>query len=252
MLAVRSYALERTFCPLLCSSSCFVLIYEELPRPLIRLFNSQCEQIRSLYLPEPLVDMCYADDLQSFVLLSEKSLHRFDPSLGGVERLTDYELLHPNRSLSSICALEKEGLVLLYRFGEYLDRHPRGQRIWKRRHLCQSVNEEIFLVRSSSSSSSVLALFIVEWNDVWRVDIFSNSLSRLHTGFRFSSWTRSAWLSQWSPLECCWAVSSRGVKIDQRGQPLDSLDDGRGENVTWTKTIIAKRDERTLTFFSFE
>lgn len=259
MIPVRRYSLERTFVPLLCSSECFILIYEELPRPLIRLFNLRGEQIQSLYLRDSLVDMCYAEDLQSFVLLAEKSLDELNPSIGHVESLSDYQLLKENRSMSSICSVENEGLVILYRFGEYLDKYPHEKRIWKRRHLCQSLNEEIFLVRSSTSTTGqkLLGLFIVEWNDIWRVDIFSSSsLERLHTGFRFSSWTRSCWSSQWSTEDQCWSVPFQRLNIDQRGQPkknsLSEQEEDECFNLVAMKKIIVTRDERSLNFFSRE
>ena len=254
MIPVRRYSLERTFVPLLCSSECFILIYEELPRPLIRLFNVRGEQIHSLYLSDSLVDMCYAEDLQSFVLLSEKCLDEFNPSIGHVESLSNYHLLKENRSMSSICSVENEGLVILYRFGEYLDKYPQEKRIWKRRHLCQSLNEEIFLVRSATGRK-LLGLFIVEWNGVWRVDIFSSSsLERLHTGFRFSSWTRSCWSSQWSTEDQCWSVPFQRLNIDQRGQPKNTslVDEEESFNLVAMKKIVVTRDERSLNFFSRE
>ncbi|CAF1536022.1 unnamed protein product [Adineta ricciae] len=46
--------------------------------------------------------------------------------------------------------------------------YPRGKRIWKRRHLCDSISEDISLIRSSHTTdnpqSFLLGLLIVEWN----------------------------------------------------------------------------------------
>ena len=61
----------------------------------------------------------------------------------------DYHLLKENRSMSSICSTDDHRLLILYRFGEYLDAYPKGKRIWKRRHLCDSISEDIALIRSS-------------------------------------------------------------------------------------------------------
>jgi len=51
--------------------------------------------------------------------------------------------------MPSICSTNDQRLFILYRFGEYLDTYPKGKRIWKRRHLCDSISEDIALIRSS-------------------------------------------------------------------------------------------------------
>jgi hypothetical protein len=109
-----------------------------------------------LYLPSLLVDMCYSSDLDSFILLSTTYLYKLNPSIGRIELINDYHLLKENRSMSSICSTNDQRLFILYRFGEYLDTYPRGKRIWKRRHLCDSLSEDIALIRSSKGDSEKL------------------------------------------------------------------------------------------------
>ncbi len=164
--SVKKYKMERSFVPLISSSESFVISYDEHPRPLIRLFNSNCLQVMCLYLPSLLVDMCYSSDLDSFVFLTTNCLYKLNPSIGRIELIDDYHLLKENRSMSSICSTDDKRLFILYRFGEYLDTYPRGRRIWKRRHLCDSISEDIALIRSSNgklnffSSSLIFHLFI--------------------------------------------------------------------------------------------
>ncbi|CAF1535747.1 unnamed protein product [Rotaria magnacalcarata] len=122
---VKKYAVEHSFVPLMPSSESFVVSYDEYPRPLIHLFNSNCCQVMCLYLPPFLVDMCYSCDLDSFIFLSITSLYKLNPSLGKIEFINDYHLLKENRSMSSICSTNDQRLFILYRFGEYLDTYPR-------------------------------------------------------------------------------------------------------------------------------
>ncbi|CAF3227712.1 unnamed protein product [Rotaria socialis] len=255
---VKKYAIERSFVPLVTSSESFVVSYDEYPRPLIRLFNSNCCQVMCLYLPSFLVDMCYSCDLDSFIFLSTTSLYKLNPSIGKIEFINDYHLLKENRSMSSICSTNDQRLFILYRFGEYLDTYPRGKRIWKRRHLCDSISEDIFLIRSSKDDSFLLALLIVEWNGIWRVDIFSPSLQKLHTGFRFNGWTRDTWLSEWSSHKCWFVGSIHRLMINTKGQSIniktDQLDSDIS-NITWIINInndqvkmIVTRGQKMLTF----
>jgi hypothetical protein len=146
---VKKYAMERSFVPLITSSESFIISYDEYPRPLIRLFNSNCSQVMCLSLSSFLVDMCYSSELDSFILLTTTCLYKLNPSIGKIELINDYHLLKENRSMSSICSTNDHRLFILYRFGEYLDTYPKGKRIWKRRHLCDSIEEDISLIRSS-------------------------------------------------------------------------------------------------------
>ncbi|CAF4369207.1 unnamed protein product, partial [Rotaria sp. Silwood2] len=59
-------------------------------------------------------------------------------------------LLKENRSMSLIYSTNDKRLFILYRFGEYLDIYPKEKRTWKRRHLCDSISEDIALIRSSN------------------------------------------------------------------------------------------------------
>ena len=258
---VKRYSIEPCFVPLLTSSESFILSYDEYPRPLVRLFNSACHQIMCIYLPTLLVDMCYSSYLDEFLLLTSQCLYKLNPSIGQLEHIDDYELLKENRFLTSLCSTNDHRLFILYRFGEYLDAYPRGKRIWKRRHLCDSICEDISLIRSSHTTdnpqSFLLGLLIVEWNGTWRVDIFSSSVQKLHTGFRFSGWTRDVWLSDWSPYQC-WFVGNRcRLMIDSKGQPKNisvNTVDCDMKNITWMKQIdqiklVVIREERLLIFF---
>jgi hypothetical protein len=157
---VKKYAIERSFIPLIVSSESFVISYDEYPRPLIRLFNSNCSQVMCLYLPSLLVDMCYSSEFDSFIFLSMSCLYKLNPSIGKIELINDYHLLKENRSMSSICATNDRRLFILYRFGEYLDTYPKGKRIWKRRHLCDSIAEDIALIRSTKGKVNSFSLFI--------------------------------------------------------------------------------------------
>lgn len=150
--STKKYSIGDSYYPLITSSESFIINYEEYPRPLIRVFNNNCCQIMSVDLPTYLVDMCYSYDLDSFILLTTSSLYKLNPLIGKIEILNDYKLLKENRSMSSICSIKDRGLFILYRFGEYLDTYPKGKRIWKRRHLCDSISEDIALIRSSKSS----------------------------------------------------------------------------------------------------
>ena len=158
--SVKQYTIERSFVPLIASSESFIISYDEHPRPLIRLFNSNCSQVMCLYLPSFLADMCYSSDLDSFVFLSTTCLYKLNPSIGKIELIDDYHLLKENRSMSSICSTSDQRLFILYRFGEYLDIYPRGKRIWKRRHLCDSISEDIALIRSSKGKFDRFFTFI--------------------------------------------------------------------------------------------
>ncbi len=273
---VRRYSMERSFVPLIASSESFIISYDEYPRPLIRLFNSNSSQVMCHYLPSLLVDMCYSSDLDSFIFLTTTCLYKLNPSIGKIELINDYNLLKENRSMSSICSTNDQRLFILYRFGEYLDTYPRGKRIWKRRHLCDSLSEDIALIRSSKGDSEklffsflfliwiddsfLLGLLIVEWNGIWRVDIFSSSLHKLHTGFRFTGWTRTAWLSEWSPHAGWFVGSTYRLIIDSKGQPINIATnefDSDINNITWMTNIndekkikmIVTRGQKLLTFF---
>jgi len=160
---VKKYAVERSFVPLIASSESFVISYDEHPRSLIRLFNSNCSQAMCLYLPSLLVDMCYSSELDSFILLSTTCLYKLNPSIGRIELINDYHLLKENRSMSSICSTNDQRLFILYRFGEYLDTYPKGKRIWKRRHLCDSISEDISLIRSSKGEFNLFFSYIFHW-----------------------------------------------------------------------------------------
>ena len=105
-----------------------------------------------------------------------------------------------------------------------------------------------------------MALLIVEWDDVWRVDVFSASMQRLHQGFRFHGWTRSTSLSRWSPDQYWLVTRPRRLMIDVRGQPIHCPFNSRTEpdllHVTWIipadreqRTILVGRDESSLRFF---
>ena len=152
---VKTYSTKKSFIPLIVSSETFVVIYDEHPRSLIRVFNITCSQVMLFFLPTDLVDMCYSTELDRFVLLSEKSIWQFNPSMGIIDRIDDYHLLKDNRSMSSICSIKTGQLFILYRFGEYLDVYPKGKRIWKRRHLCDSFNEDIAQIRSTQSKQII-------------------------------------------------------------------------------------------------
>ncbi|CAF1180818.1 unnamed protein product [Rotaria magnacalcarata] len=256
--SVKKYKIEHSLVPLVVSSESFIIIYEEHPRPLIRLFNSNCYQVMCLYVPSFLVDICYSYDLDSFIFLTTNSLYKLNPSIGKIEFINDYKLLKENRSMSSICSTNDQRLFILYRFGEYLDQYPKGKRIWKRRHLCDSISEDIYLIRSSKDDLFVLGLLIVEWNGIWRVDIFSSSLHKLHTGFRFNGWTRDTWLSEWSPHKCWFVGSIHHIMINSKGQPINiekNQSDFDINNITWMINrnndqikMIVTRGEKVLTF----
>ncbi|CAF0893065.1 unnamed protein product [Rotaria sordida] len=256
---IKKYIIEGSFVPLVASSDSFIIIYDEDPRPLIRLFNSNCCQVMCHYVPSYLVDMCYSYDLDSFIFLTTTSLYKLNPSIGKIEFINDYYLLKENRSMSSICSTNDKRLFILYRFGEYLDTYPKGKRIWKRRHLCDSISEDIALIRSSKGDSFLLGLLIVEWNGIWRVDIFSSSLHKLHTGFRFNGWTRNTWLSEWSPYKCWFIGSTHRLMIDSKGQPINiSIDqfDSDINNISWMINtnnnqirMTITRGQKLLTFF---
>ncbi len=157
---VKKYALERSFVPLIASSESFVISYDEHPRPLIRLFNSNYSQVMCLSVPSLLVDLCYSSDIDSFIFLTTTCLYKLNPSIGKIESINDYHLLKENRSMSSICSTNDQRLFILYRFGEYLDTYPKGKRIWKRRHLCDSISEDIALIRSSNGELRSFLSFI--------------------------------------------------------------------------------------------
>ncbi|UJR24046.1 hypothetical protein I4U23_027011 [Adineta vaga] len=256
---IKRYATEHSFVPLLTSSESFILSYDEYPQPLIRLFNSNCNQIMCTYLPSLLVDMCYSSYLDSFILQTSVCLYKLNSSIGKIEHIDDYELLKENRSMSSLCSTNDHRLFILYRFGEYLDQYPRGKRIWKRRHLCDSISEDISLIRSSKNddNSFLLGLLIVEWNGVWRIDIFSSSLHKLHTGFRFNGWTRDVWLSEWSPYQSWFVGSTYRLMIDSKGQPINIPThelNSNVKNISWMTNfnhikLIVTREEKVLTFF---
>ncbi|CAF3394897.1 unnamed protein product [Rotaria socialis] len=180
--SVKKYKIEHSFVPLVVSSESFIIIYEEHPRPLIRLFNRK------------------------------------------IEFINDYKLLKENRSMSSICSTNDRRLFILYRF------------------------DDLF----------VLGLLIVEWNGIWRVDIFSSSLHKLHTGFRFNGWTRDTWLSEWSPHKCWFVGSTHHLMINSKGQPIN-IEKNRFDfdinNITWMINknnhqikMIVTRGEKFLTF----
>ncbi|CAF1430431.1 unnamed protein product [Adineta steineri] len=260
---VKKYAIEHSFVPLITSSESFIVTYDEYPRPLIRLFNNNCNQIMCLYVPSLLVDMCYSSDFDSFIFLTTTCLYKLNPSIGKIELINDYSLLQENRSMSSICSTNDQRLFILYRFGEYLDTYPKGKRIWKRRHLCDSVSEDIALIRSSkdkNNDSYIFGLLIAEWNGVWRVDIFSSSLHKLHTGFRFNGWTRDVWLSEWSPYKSWFVGSTYRLMIDSKGQPINiSTNEFDSDiiNMIWMTNIndnnkikmIVTKGQKLLTFF---
>lgn len=162
---IRKYSTNESFIPLIVSSQSFVVIYDEYPRRFLRVFNLNACQIMSISLPSLLVDMCYSMELDLFILLAEKSIYQFNPSIGIVQRMDEYVLLKDNRSMSSICAINDGHLLILYRFGEYLDVFPKGKRIWKRRHLCDSINEDISQIRSSKSKrkkNNFLLIFLFQ------------------------------------------------------------------------------------------
>ena len=132
------------------SGESLVLVYDEIPSRCIRLFNGRAEEVmRVENIPCSLVDLCYSSSFSRFFLLSPSSLSQFDPSVGELQPVIDYDLLKTNRSMSSLCSLSDRRLLILYRFGEYLDEYPSANRIWKRRHLCSSLSEDISCVRSS-------------------------------------------------------------------------------------------------------
>ena len=62
---------------------------------------------------------------------------------------------------------------------------------------------------------------IVEWNGIWRVDIFSSSLHKLHQGFRFTGWTIDTRLNEWSPCQCWFVGHVHQMIIDSKGQPMN-------------------------------
>lgn len=99
----------------------------------------------------------------------------------------------------------------------------------------------------------------MEWNGVWRVDVFSSSLHKLHTGFRFNGWTRDTCLSEWSPHHCWFVGGTHQLMIDSKGQPVNiatNQADANIINITWmsvgdddkVKTIVT-RGEIILTFY---
>jgi hypothetical protein len=157
---VKKYSVGRSFAPLICSSESFIVSYDEHPRPLIRLFKSQCNQVMCLYLPSFLADLCYSSYFDSFIFLTQTCLYKLNPSIGKIELIDDYDLLKENRSMSSICSTNDRRLFILYRFGEYLDTYPKGSRIWKRRHLCDSISEDVSLIRSSKGYFHLYSSFI--------------------------------------------------------------------------------------------
>lgn len=156
--SIKRYSIERSFVPLVTSSESFIISYDEYPRPLVRLFNSSCSQVMCLSIPSLLVDICYSSDLDSFILLTITCIYKLNPSIGKIELINDYHLLKENRSMSSICSSNDQRLFILYRFGEYLDTYPKGKRIWKRRHLCDSISEDIYLIRSSKGRINCIFL----------------------------------------------------------------------------------------------
>ena len=273
---IKSCSIEQSLVPLMSSSELFVVSYEEKPRSLIRLFDGDCRQLISLHLPMYLLDICYSAHLHSFVFLSQKSLFQFDPLVGHVEPIDDYHLLKEDRSMSSICSTNDQRLFILYRFGEYLDTYPKGKRIWKQRHLCDSIREDIFLIRSSKGQSnfshfflwfsflicsgdlSVLAMLIVEWNGVWRIDIYSLALQKLRQGFRFTNWTPDTWMSECSPDNLWHIGGKRHFIINANGQPIHSRAEhlhSHINNITWLSNnqqknikMIVTRANQLLTF----
>lgn len=250
---MKTYSIGQTLIPLLISSENHVVIYEEYPRLLIRVFNLESLQMKCFYLPRLLVDMCYSQRLNVFVFLSEKFIYTFDPFEGLIERMNDYDLLKENRSMSSICSMNDERLLILYRFGEYLDIYPKGKRIWKRRHLCESLTEDIAQIRSTKEC--LIGLLIVEWNGIWRVDIFSSTLHKLHRGFRFTNWTIQTRLSDWSIHQLWFVGNTHQVMIDSKGQPRNILSQEKDSNVlniTWANSDRIVTQSRTLlTFFRY-
>ena len=113
---VKKYATECSFVPLIASSESFIISYDEHPRPLIRLFNSNCSQVMCFSLPILLVDMCYSSDLDSFILLTTTCLYELNPSIGKIELINDYHLLKENRSMSSICAANDQRFIYFISF----------------------------------------------------------------------------------------------------------------------------------------
>lgn len=164
LCSIKKYALGVSFFPLLTSSESFIISYDENPRPLIRLFDKTCCQMMCLYVPSYLVDMCYSDYFDSFIFLSTTCLYKLNPSVGKIELINDYNLLKENRSMSSICSTNDQRLFILYRFGEYLDTYPKGKRIWKRRHLCDSISEDISLIRSTKGKIDFTFSFLFSFN----------------------------------------------------------------------------------------
>ena len=250
---IKTYSIGKTLIPLLISSGNHVVTYEEYPRSLIRLFHLNSSEMKCIYLPTLLVDMCYSERLKIFVFLSEKSIYKFDPFEGFIDRMNDYNLLKENRSMSSICSMSDQRLLILYRFGEYLDIYPKGKRIWKRRHLCESLTEDIAQIRSSKTEECLIGLLIVEWNGIWRVDIFSSTLHKLHRGFRFTNWTIETRLSDWSFHQTWFVGNSHQVMIDSKGQPRNIHShekDSNILNVTWANSDrIVTQSKTLLTFF---
>lgn len=98
---------------------------------------------------------------------------------------------------------------------------------------------------------------IVEWNGIWRVDIFSSSLHKLHQGFRFTGWTIHTRLNDWSPYQCWFIGHVHQVMIDSKGQPRNiSPEDINRDviNITWipsekSNKLIVTQGKTLLTFF---
>ena len=117
----------------------------------------------------------------------------------------------------------------------------------------------LFLIYYLSDNPFLLGLLIVEWNGIWRVDIFSSSLHKLHTGFRFTGWTRDIWLSEWSPHKCWFVGNTHRLMINSKGQPINIVInqlDSDINNITWMINthddkikMIVTRGQKLLTFF---
>ncbi len=84
-------------------------------------------------------------------------------------------------------------------------------------------------------------------------------MHKVHTGFRFTGWTRDTWLSEWSPYKCWFVGNTYRLIIDSKGQPINNgmnQLDSDINNITWMRNIdddkikmIVTRGQKLLTFF---
>lgn len=103
-------------------------------------------------------------------------------------------------------------------------------------------------------------MLIVEFNQIWRVDIYSSRFQRLNEGFRFSHWDRQMSLSShlFDRLSCFFTVDHQNdLFIDLFGQPTrrdqsfdyQSIQTRSIHLINENKTLLLIRNENSLKLF---